>query len=225
MASEIIEATLNGVKDYVNGRTINDLPLKNKMKEAIQKQLRMQNAKCKIKEVPVSVKTRIGYGDIVIEEWADHLTNHDIAALTVHGRTLNQMYSGEACWESIGKAAKIVKEKGIIAVGNGDVINRKDGEEKCKKYGLDGVLIGRATFGNPWVFDNHEPSVEERIEIAKYHSRKFEELYGTDHFYVMRKFLAWYVKGVAGAKEFRKELMLVNSYGDVEKVLEKVLID
>jgi tRNA-dihydrouridine synthase B len=224
LATEIIEATLKGVTDFSEGKRLNDLPLKTKMKTALS-EINPEVESCKVSKrkkdkLPVSVKTRIGYSDVVIDEWAEHLTNHNIAALTIHGRTLNQMYSGEACWESIAIAANIAKSKGILAVGNGDIKNRKDGEDKCQKYGLDGVLIGRATFGNPWVFDNHEPSIEERVNLALYHSKKFEEFYGANHFYVMRKFLAWYIKGIEGAKKFRKELMLVESFKDVEKILK-----
>ncbi len=158
----------------------------------------------------------------MIEEWVKHLLQHDLSAITIHGRTLNQMYGGEANWDAIGKAAKIIKQTDTLIIGNGDASSRADGEEKCKKYGVDGVLIGRDAFGNPWVFKNHTPTIKERIDLAVFHCQKFEELYGIEHFYVMRKHLGWYIKGISGAKKIRKELMLVNNTEEVEKILKKI---
>jgi len=218
LASEIIKAVQAGVKDYANGRTVADIKMKQKMKTEIEAQV-SKHPKIEKIEIPVSVKTRMGVDKIITEEWISHLLTHDLAAITLHGRTLKQMYSGEASWEEIGKAAKLVKQTKTKMIGNGDVQNRKEGEEKCKKYNLDGVLIGRASFGNPWVFNNQVTEIEDRIKLAIYHCKKFEELYGLEHFYVMRKHLAWYVKGISGAKEMRKKLMLSNSPLEVKEIL------
>jgi len=218
LASEIIEAVKSGVRDYSNGRTIEDIKMKQKMKTAILEQVIKHPTK-DIVQIPVSVKTRIGVDKIITEDWISHLLGHDLSAITIHGRTLNQMYSGKASWEEIGKASNLIKQTKTKVVGNGDVLNRKDGEEKCEKYNLDGVLIGRASFGNPWVFNNKSPEIEDRINLALYHCKKFEELYGLDHFYVMRKHLAWYIKGISGAKEVRKKLMLSNSPSEVREII------
>jgi len=218
LASEIIKAVQSGVRDYANGRTLDDIKMKQRMKTEIAEQV-AKHPKKELVEIPVSVKTRMGVDKIITEEWISHILSHEPATITLHGRTLKQMYSGEASWEEIGKAAKIINQTETKVIGNGDVQNRNEGEEKCKKYNLDGVMIGRASFGNPWIYKNHEACIEERIELANYHCQKFEELYGLDHFYVMRKHLAWYVKGISGAKEMRKKLMLSNSPKEVREIL------
>jgi len=221
LASEIIEATLNGVRDFANGRTIEDLNLKNKMKEEIYKEASKHPRK-ESGELAVSVKTRIGYDDSVVEEWVSHLIKHDIKAISLHGRTLKQMYSGLADWEEIGKGAKIVRESGKKIIGNGDIKNMQEAKERINKYDLDGVLVGRATFGNPWFFSGVEPTLRDRIELAVYHSEEFEKMAGENVFYAMRKHLGWYLKGFPNAKDIRTRLFLTNSSKEVREILEEI---
>jgi nifR3 family TIM-barrel protein len=108
------------------------------------------------KKIPVSIKTRLGYEENIIDKWLSLLLETKPVAITLHGRTFKEGYKGQADWESIGRAAKIAKGSGVLILGNGDVQSRKDGEEKCQKYGVDGVLIGRAAYGNPWIFLNDQ---------------------------------------------------------------------
>jgi len=191
-------------------------------------------------KIPVSVKTRMGVEKIVTEEWIAYLCKFNLAAITLHGRTLKQMYQGESDWEEIGKAGKIVKELlgGTIFLGNGDVNSVDNAQFKIDKYGTDGVLIGRAAMGAPWVFngkltmengqldsDNSQLSIvnyQLRMQIAIEHVRKFEEFFPREAFLPMRKHLAWYAKGFEGASELRQKLVLTNSAAEVEKILKSI---
>lgn len=174
-------------------------------------------------KVPVSVKTRTGVSEIVTEKWIEHLLQFDLAAITLHGRTLKQMYQGLADWEEIGKAAKLIKEskKEIIFLGNGDIQSCQQAAVSCQQYGVDGVLMGRAAMGNPWVFDpkSKEKSIKEKVEMMIEHSKKFEEFFPGEPFMSIRKHLAWYAKGFEGASELRQKLVLTNSAAEVEEIL------
>src|SRR3989344_5348750 len=169
------------------------------------------------KQIPVSVKTRIGY-DQPDPEWWKFLASQNLAAVTVHGRTFKQLYQGKADWEAIARAATLIKQSNTIFLGNGDVESIADAKEKIEKYGVDGVLIGRAAQGNPWVFRGVGVNKEEKLKVALEHSRKFEEIFPEDRFFIMRKHLAWYARGFAGASELRQKLVMTNSADEVEKV-------
>ena len=171
------------------------------------------------KHLPVSVKTRIGYEEIVTEEWIPTILEMEPAAITIHGRTLKQMYTGFANLEEIGKAAKLIKKTGTKILGNGDIRTLDDAKDKIKKYGVDGVLIGRGTYGNPWIFKNHTPSKEEQIQTALEHCEAFAKLTPEGHFLSLRKHLAWYTKGIHGSNELRNKLMTVTNVEDVRKIL------
>lgn len=181
------------------------------------------------KLIPVSVKTRTGVSEIVTEKWIEHLLQFDLAAITLHGRTLKQMYQGLADWEEIGKAAKLIKEskKEIIFLGNGDLKDIADCTLHIADYGCDGVLMGRAAMGNPWVFERTQEiknsrTQEEIFALAIEHSKKFEEFFSGEPFMSMRKHLAWYAKGFEGASELRQKLVLTNSAAEVEEILKSI---
>ena len=171
-------------------------------------------------KIPVSVKTRIGY-DQSDPEWWKFLATQDLTAVTVHGRTFKQLYQGKADWEAIARAATLIKQSGTIFLGNGDVESIADAKEKIEKYGVDGVLIGRAAEGNPWVFVDNEVGVGEKLRVAVEHARKFEEIFPEDRFFIMRKHLAWYARGFDGASELRQKLVVTNSADEVEKVISQ----
>ena len=171
-------------------------------------------------KIPVSVKTRIGY-DQADSSWWQFLASQDLAVVTVHGRTFKQLYQGKADWEAIARAATLIKQSGTIFLGNGDVESIADAKEKIEKYGVDGVLIGRAAQGNPWVFRGVGVNKEEKLKVALEHSRKFEEIFPEDRFFIMRKHLAWYARGFDGASELRQKLVVTNSADEVEKVISQ----
>ena len=169
---------------------------------------------------PVTVKTRLGWDDEHknIEEIALRLQDVGIAALTIHGRTRAQMYRGEADWTLIGKVKNNPQIR-IPIIGNGDVDSAPRAAEMFDRYGVDGVMIGRATYGRPWIFREvkhylatgevlPQPSVAERVAIAKDHLRKSLEIKG-DHVGIleMRRHLTNYFKGLSNFKETRLKLV------------------
>lgn len=171
-------------------------------------------------KLPVSVKTRIGVDSVVVEEWMEALMEVTPANISVHGRTLKQMYMGSADWEAIGRAAEIVHKHGGHILGNGDVMSIEEAQSRVEEYGVDGVLIGRAAEGNPAVFQGmSEPSTLQRMEWIKEHSQIYEKIF-PENFVPMRKHLAWYCKGFPGAVELRMALMRTSSALEVQKILK-----
>ena len=151
----------------------------------------------------MSVKTRIGY-DQPNPGWWQFLSTQDLAAVTIHGRTFKQLYQGKADWEALASAATLIKQSGTIFLGNGDVESIPDAKKKIEKYGVDGVLIGRAAMGNPWVFIGEEMETKKKLAVALEHARKFEEVFPNDRFFIMRKHLSWYARGFDGASIYAK---------------------
>lgn len=168
--------------------------------------------------LPVSVKTRIG-SDKPDEEWWKTLAGMNLPAVAMHGRTFKQLYSGEADWDVLRQAAEVIRESGTLFLGNGDI--KKYEDFKKNEVCMDGVLIGRAAIGNPWVLrrDGYVPSVEEKLSVAVEHARKFEEMLPEQKFFVMRKHLVGYASGFPEAVELRKKLVMTNSADEVERVV------
>lgn len=216
-AQKVIQTVKQACKDWKDGITLDEAKIRPKLQTALEK---MQTGEPERTLLPVSVKTRIGYDEIVTEWWMETLLEEEPANISLHGRTLKQMYAGEASWEEIAKAAKICKDTKTTLLGNGDVKSLEDAKEKIKKYGVDGVLVGRATMGNPWFFSGHEPSQGERFKAAIEHSGYFEDNYMNHAFFAMRKHLAWYARGFDGARELRAKLMQTTSTAEVEKILD-----
>lgn len=171
-------------------------------------------------KLPVTVKTRLGWDDEMknIEEIALRLQDVGIAAITIHGRTRAQLYRGEADWTLIGKV-KNNPQIHIPVIGNGDVDSGPKAREMFDRYGVDGIMIGRATYGRPWIFREikhylatgevmPQPSVAERVAIAKEHLAKSIEVKGE---YVgiieMRRHLSNYFKGLPNFKQTRLKLV------------------
>lgn len=208
-----------GVSDYETGRcTLHDLGLRQKMLDAIVAK-EMPRPKDAL-GVSVSVKTRIGIDTNIVDEWVPFLLAHDLDALAMHGRTLKQMYTGNADWQAISKAASYARQSGTVFMGNGDIQTKAQAKEVCENYAIDGVLIGRASFGNPWLFSGEDPNFEERIRLAIHHAYMYERLRPMAPFYPMRKHLSWYTKGVPGAREVRPELMQAHSAKEAKDILE-----
>jgi len=220
-AKKIIHTVKQATQDWTDGITLEKAGLRPKIIIAL-KEMKARSGPRNL--LPVSVKTRMGIDQIIAEEWVKHLLEEEPTAIVMHGRTLKQMYSGQSNWEVLGKVAKIVKKTDTLFLGNGDIQSLDEAHEKVKNYGVDGVLVGRATCGNPWFFGGIEPTIEERFKAAIDHSCCFEEMSMKHAFYAMRKHLAWYCKGFDGARELRKKLMQTDSSKDVEKVLKSFKI-
>ncbi len=180
-------------------------------------------------KLPVTVKTRLGWDEDSknIEEIALRLQDIGVKALTIHGRTRSQMYKGEADWTLIGK----VKNNPLInipIIGNGDINSAEGAKRAFDEYGVDGIMIGRATYGRPWIFKEikHylntgeillQPSVAERVAIAKEHLLKSVEVKGDKvGILEMRRHLSTYFKGLPDFKQTRLKLVTVM---DVEEIL------
>jgi len=188
-------------------------------------------------KLPVSVKTRIGIDDDTAQEWMEVLMEARPAVISLHGRTLKQMYSGSADWEAIARAGEIVHKHGGHILGNGDVKEIQDARRKTLEYGVDGVLIGRAAEGNPAVFNSQiinppcreagsqilklESEKEQRLAWMVEHAKLFEKIF-PESFLPVRKHLAWYCKGFPGAVDLRARLMMTNSADEVEKIVEEM---
>ena len=165
--------------------------------------------------LPVSVKTRVGFNKEEIDTWIPELLKEDIKALTIHARTKKQMSKVPADWNYVKRVVELVKKSGkdIPVIGNGDVKSIKEGKEKIKETGCDGVMVGRGVFGNPWFFSGREDkdiSIKEKVLALQAHIKIFDKklLKTKDkNFSVMKKHFKAYINGFDGAKELRNKLM------------------
>lgn len=184
---------------------------------------------------PVTVKTRLGWDDDSknIEEIALRLQDVGIAALTIHGRTRCQMYKGEADWTLIGK----IKNNPAIhipIIGNGDIDSAEKAKQMFDRYGVDAVMIGRATYGRPWIFREvrhyletgeilPQPSVVERVDIAKKHLAKSVEIKGERVGVLeMRRHLSNYFKGLPNFKDTRMKLVTLNDVEELQDTISSI---
>lgn len=186
-------------------------------------------------KLPVTVKTRLGWDNDsrIIVELAERLQDAGIQALTVHGRTRCQMYTGEADWTLIGKIKENPRMK-IPIIGNGDINSPQKAMEAFDRYGVDGIMIGRATFGHPWIFREikhylrtgellPEMSVVERVALAKRHLAKSIEIKGEKAGVLeMRRHLSCYFKGLPDFKETRLKLVTLTDPEELFSVLDYV---
>lgn len=186
-------------------------------------------------KLPVTVKTRLGYDDASknIVEIAERLQDVGIRALTIHGRTRAQMYTGEADWSLIGEV-KNNPRMHIPIVGNGDINSPEKAKEMFDRFGVDAIMIGRATYGRPWIFKEIKhylqtgsllapPTVPERVEIAKRHLQKSVEVKGErTGILEMRRHLSSYFKGLPNFKETRMKLVTYNEIAALYEVLDSI---
>lgn len=172
--------------------------------------------------LPVSVKTRIGFNELDTENWVRALLQTPITALILHLRTVSEMSKVPAHWEEIEKAVKIRNELklNVLIIGNGDIKTLKEAKDKCKKYKIDGVMIGRGIFENVWLF-NEKVNIEniipkQKIELLIKHLNLFKKTYGKDkHFELMKKFVKCYVNNFKGSKKIRESLMKTKSLDEL----------
>lgn len=178
--------------------------------------------------LPISVKTRIGYNRNEIETWIPELLKEDLAAMTVHLRTRKEMSNVPAHWDLMKRIVKIRDEinKSTLILGNGDVVDLEDAKQKAKETGCDGVMLGRAIFGNPWLFNKTKisPSTKQKLKVLVEHTKIFEKKLGKHkNFVVMKKHFKAYVNGFDGAKELRVKLMETENAKQVEKIVNDFL--
>lgn len=184
----------------------------------------------------VTVKTRVGYNKVEIDTWIKILLDQEVDLITIHARTRKEMSKVPANWDYVKQVVKMRDDwqkenpdkKAPYIFGNGDVQNIKDGYEKCTHANCDGVMIGRAMFGNPWFFKDIEneyiPNREDRIKFLIKQIQIFDkELGDVKSFAVMKKFFKTYMTGFDDAKDIRGEIMEMNNAEEVIKFLESKL--
>lgn len=200
----------------------------------IPKMLRITASMVKHTHLPVTVKTRLGYSadSMMITDFAEALQDTGIAALSIHGRTKNQMYSGSADWTMIGQ----VKNNPRIHIpifGNGDITTATQAVDSKRRYGVDGILIGRGAIGNPWIFEQcrlafaglpeREINVAERVDVCRRHLIAAAEFKGErTAVFEMRKHYGAYFKGIYNFKPFRLALVATLNVNDTLAVLDRI---
>ena len=205
------------------------------MLQNIPLMIEMTSAIVRAVDLPVTVKTRLGWDDNskIIVDLAERLQDTGIAALTIHGRTRAQLYRGEADWTLIGEVKNNPRMK-IPVIGNGDV----NGPERAKlmfdRYGVDGIMIGRATFGRPWIFREirhyldtgeilPEPTVDEKADLALLHlDKSLEHKEGKPAILEMRRHFSSYFKGLPNFKETRLRLLTSPDVNEIREIIEEI---
>ena len=209
------------VKNGDGSKLLLDLPKAKSIMETVVKN----------SSVPVTLKFRAGWDKdhIVAEDVAKIAEEVGISAITIHGRTRSEYYSGKADLEIIKKVKESVN---IPVIGNGDVIDEISAKEMFQKTGVDGIMIGRGAFGNPWIFREikyyletgkflEKPSNKEKLEIIKEHIDLAIKEKGDIAIKELRKHIAWYVKGLKNSSEFRNNINKIETRKELEKALEE----
>lgn len=174
-------------------------------------------------KIPVSVKTRIGYNKVEYQEWLPHLLSTDISALTIHLRTRKEMSKVAAHWELAPEIVAFCRSLNpkVKLLGNGDVMDLADARAKIEASGFDGAMLGRAVFGNPWLFtQGKEISPNEKLSALLELARRFDALRPAKHFAILKKHVKAFVTGWDGAAELRGKLMEAEDLSEMEEVLK-----
>lgn len=180
--------------------------------------------------IPVSVKTRMGYNNNEMDTWIPALLETKPAVLTLHLRTRKEMSAVPAHWDQAARAVELrnLHSPETLLFGNGDVQDLAQARQKVAETGVDGVMLGRAIFGNPWLFSEKIPTVQEKLNVCLEHTKLFEELFGPGKgigsdrlkpFDVMKKHYKAYVNGFDGAKELRMKMMKAENIEQLEQLV------
>ena len=205
-------------------RNVTNIPLMIEMTSAIVKSVKL----------PVTVKTRLGWDEEHknIEEVAEQLQDVGIKAITIHGRTRAQLYKGTADWTLIGAVKNNPRIK-IPVIGNGDINSPVKAREMFDRYGVDGIMIGRAAVGRPWIFRDirhylstgellPEPTVREKADLALLHFRRsLEYKEGKRAIFEMRRHFSNYFKGLPNFKETRLRLLTCQDEEEIKSIIEE----
>ncbi len=240
MAAKIVEVTQPDLLDINFGCPVKKVAMKGAgagVLKDLDLMVRLTSTVVKSTNLPVTVKTRLGWDDNSknIEEVAERLQDVGIRALAIHGRTRMQMYKGEADWTLIGQ----VKNNPRIHIpifGNGDIDSPEKALEYKNRYGVDGVMIGRAAIGYPWIFNEIKhfmqtgqhlpaPTIEDRVAVCKKHLHKSFEWKGPKvGIFEMRRHYTNYLKGLPGIKEYRSKLVTLMTVEEIDAVLDEIAV-
>ena len=184
----------------------------------------IKTVKKEARGISVSVKTRLGKNENIAEDWCTFILKQDVAALTIHARTAKQMSKVPADWDEIAKIVKLknkISPKTLI-IGNGDVKSYKEVLDFSEKYGVDGVMIGRGIFFDPWVFCKTSKT-HMRVDYIKLllkHIDLFEKTWvDTKNFAIIKKFFKMYINNFRGAAKLREKLMKTTSFKEIKALL------
>lgn len=238
LAAKIVDVTQPDLLDINFGCPVKKVALKGAgagVLKDVDLMVRLTDAVVKSTSLPVTVKTRLGWDDNNknIEEVAERLQDVGIQALAIHGRTRSQMYKGEADWTLIEKVKNNPRIK-IPIFGNGDIDSPQKAKLYKERYGVDGIMIGRAAIGYPWIFreikhfvqtgeEMPAPTLEERVAVCKKHLIKSVEWKGPKvGIFEMRRHYANYLRGLPNIKEFRAKLVTLMLQEEILEVLDEV---
>ena len=205
------------------------------MLQNIPLMIEMTSAILKAVKIPVTVKTRLGWDENnkIIVEIAERLQDTGIAGITIHGRTRSQMYRGEADWTLIGQVKNNPRMK-IPVIGNGDINSPERARQMFDRYGVDGIMIGRATFGRPWIFREirhyldtgellPEPAVSEKADLALLHiDKSLEHKEGKTAILEMRRHLSNYFKGLPRFRDTRLRLLTSLDIEEIREIIGEI---
>jgi tRNA-dihydrouridine synthase len=211
------------VKNGVCSALINDRPLASEIIQATQTGAAGR--------IPVSVKTRLGFNDIDLS-WHEFLLGHNLDMLSVHGRTRKEMSEVPAHWDMIGQVRELRDNLApdTLIVGNGDVMSRSQGEALAQQYGLDGIMVGRGIFHDPYVFAETSPwldmRAQDRLQLYEKQIRLFAATWQHSERRVptLNRFCKVYVSGFDGAKELREQLMAATSTDELLALLATMTV-
>ena len=239
LAAKIVDATNPDLLDINFGCPVKKVALRGAgagVLKDVDLMVRLTSAVVRSTSLPVTVKTRLGWDDHTknIEEVAERLQDVGIKALAIHGRTRTQMYKGEADWTLIGRL-KNNSRIHIPVFGNGDIDSPEKASEYKNRYGVDGIMIGRAAIGYPWIFNEikhfiatgehlRPPTIEDRIDVCRKHLHKSVEwknpIVGINE---MRRHYANYLKGLPNIKEYRNRLVTLKTAEEIDEVLDEIV--
>jgi tRNA-dihydrouridine synthase len=241
LARSIMRATKRGIEDWAGGQTLDQAGFQRSQVAIFERlnQRRGQIGLAPRRRLPLSVKTRVGYDSVAVEEWVEALLTERPAVISLHGRTLRQMYRGSADWSAIARAVTFARGTGTLVVGNGDIQSLDDVVRRVRETGVDGVLVGRGVLGAPWFFrskeqarlqvrdpygvdggrDSGEVPLNHRFAVLVAHAQQFQALVGQRQFYRMRKHLGWYCKGFPHAASLRAQMVRVSSLDELQVLL------
>lgn len=220
LASELVDAVKAGIFDYIHG--IKDgfqVSFNQKTAEALKRNLEYSNFDPKQDhrhKIPISVKTRIGIDSPILSTWLENLLKKELDIITIHGRTLKQLYSGQADWEQIKKAVNLAKNTKTKIWGSGDVQDRDQALIWADTYGVDGVLIGRAAMDNPWCFQSRKGTPHMRFDAMLTQSKNFLRIFPDRRFDPLRKIFLAYTSGLSNAKDLRSKLIFVKNLDELQ---------
>lgn len=239
MAAKIVDTTQPDLVDINFGCPVKKVVTKGAgaaVLKDIDLMVRLTKAVVKSTSLPVTVKTRLGWDhdSINIEEVAERLQDAGIKALAIHGRTRCQLYKGNADWTPIAR----VKENQRLQIpifGNGDIDSPEKAVEFKNRYGVDGVMIGRAAIGYPWIFNEIKhyittgehlpaPGIQQRVEVIRQHLHRSVEWKGMKAgINEMRRHYTNYLKGLPNIKEFRLKLVTIAEVEEIDEILKEII--